>query len=143
MKKKVILLLAALMALLGAACGQAQGQSASSAPVEEPAALWTRQDRPVRVEYHRMWEYSDQAETEDPEILRELVEVLRGLEVGETTNTAVEDFTDVLVFTFEDGTTQRLEFEGQCVVGEDQSRRTVDGLERLRALLNDLVGAAP
>ena len=105
----------------------------------ETNAIWTAEEMPVHVRYDRMWIYSDYAESTDQEIIGELVDVIKTLEVGEETGMVTEDYTDILTFTFEDGSSKRLEFEDQCWVAEDQKRYQVEGLSALRELLDGLL----
>ena len=95
---------------------------------------------PVSVEYSRMWEYSASAQTDDPAILAELVAAIRSLEIGEKSEWVTEDYTDILTFTFADGDALRLEFENQSWVTENGERYEVEGLGRVRAILDELVG---
>ncbi len=105
----------------------------------ETNAIWTAEEMPVHVRYDRMWIYSDYAESTDQEIIGELVDIIKTLEVGEETGMVTEDYTDILTFTFEDGSSKRLEFEDQCWVAEDQKRYQVEGLSALRQLLDGLL----
>jgi hypothetical protein len=51
----------------------------------------------------------------------------------------VTDYTDVLCFTFVDGHSLRLEFEGECWVSEDGKRYEAEGLDTLRSRLDGLM----
>ena len=134
--KKVILLFCAIagMALLAACQKEPQKPVAPAAPV-----LWTSSDTPSRVEYRRLWEYSAQGETEDPAQIREIVEAVKALTVGEEDPSATDDFTDVLVFSFAQGEPLQLEFENQSWVTPEGTRFHVEGLARLRAALDPLI----
>lgn len=101
--------------------------------------IWTAAEMPVRLRYDRMWEYSDYAETSDSVMIAEIVDVVKALKVGEPTDMAVEDYTDILTFTFEDGGMVRLEFEEQNWVASDDTRYQVEGLSSLRSLLERLM----
>ena len=101
--------------------------------------IWTAAEQPVSIRYDRMWEYSDYAESKDPALIAEIVDAIRGLTVGEPTDYAVEDYTDLLTFAFPDGLTCRLEFEEQNWVTDDHARYHVEGLQRLRSLLDILM----
>ena len=102
-------------------------------------AIWTSAEQPVSVRYDRMREYGDVAESTDPAVIASLIDAIRALEIGEATDTVADDFTDLLTFTFRDGSTVRLEFEEQNWVTGDGVRYHVEGLPRLRSLLEDLI----
>lgn len=101
--------------------------------------IWTVAEQPVSIRYDRMWEYSDYAESKDPTLIAEIVDAIRGLTVGEPTDYAVEDYTDLLTFVFPDGSTCRLEFMEQNWVADHHARYHVEGLQRLRSLLDILM----
>ncbi len=134
--KKVILLFCALAgaALLAACQKQPPKPSAPAAP-----ALWTAEETPARVEYLRLWEYSAQGATEDPAQVREIVEAVKALTVGEEDPSATEDYTDVVIFSFAQGEPLQLEFENQSWVTAEGTRYHVEGLARLRAALSPLI----
>ena len=138
---KFLASLLALLLLFGCGAKNADDGGAAAQP-ETPTALWTREDVPTGLSYDRMWIYSAHAETDDPDTLAEIVAAIRALKVGERNDAATEDYTDVLVFTFADGETLRLEFEAQNVVTDSGTRYAVDGLDALRAILDTLVGDA-
>ena len=101
--------------------------------------LWSAAEMPVRIRYDRMWEYSDYAEISDSERIAEIVDAVKSLKVGEPTDMAVDDFTDILTFYFADGDSIRLEFEEQNLVTEDQTRYQVEGLSELRSILDEIM----
>ena len=102
-------------------------------------AIWTSVEQPVRVRYDRMWEYSDYAESTNPTLITLLTDAIRALEVGAPTDVTVEDYTDLLTFTFQDGSTIRLEFEERNWVTDEGIRYQVEGLSDLRSLLEDML----
>lgn len=114
-------------------------ESSAQKPETESLQIWTAEAPPVSVRYDRMWEYSDYAETTDPETVSALAEAVQALEIGEPTDMATDDFTDILTFGFADGTAVRLEFEDQCWVTGDGKRYQVEGLTALRGLLEDML----
>lgn len=124
----------------------ASGSVAGSAPAESVSALqevpelWPWTEEPVKVEYDRMWVYSARGESEDPELLAELTAALQSLKVGEPSELYVTDYTDVLTFTFPGGEQYRLEFEEQQWVTAGDKRFTVEGLDRVRSILDTLLG---
>ena len=118
--------------------GTPAAASESAADGEGPV-LWPEKEMPVSLKYDRMWVYSAHAETEDPDTINRIVEAVRNLSVGEKADYIVEDFTDLLLFTFPDGSTYRLEFEEENWVTEGSGRLHVEGLSELRALLDKLL----
>ena len=94
---------------------------------------------PVSVRYDRMWVYSDSCEITDPVRIGAIVDAVRALKVNGPTDVCVEDYTDVLTFTFADGTKIRLEFEDQIWVTDANERFEVEGLSRLRRALDDIL----
>lgn len=101
--------------------------------------LWPAEEMPVSLKYDRMWVYSAHAETEDPDTINRIVDAVSSLSVGEKADYVVEDYTDILLFTFPDGSTYRLEFEEDNWVTEGSGRLHVEGLTQLRALLDKLL----
>ena len=61
------------------------------------------------------------------------------LSVPDPVEYAVDDFTDILTFSFDDGTTLRLEFEEYNWVKDGKKRCHVEGLGPLRSLLEGLL----
>ena len=105
---------------------------------ENARRVWTAADLPVSLRYDRMWVYGDTAETSDPDMIREIVGALRALTADGPSDVFTEDYTDILTFTFSDGTSVRLEFEGQdWVTGTGHIR--LGGLAGLRSLLDGLM----
>ena len=146
----VLTLLLSLMLLTGCAAPAsnpaASASDAQSAPAESVSApqeapvLWPWTEEPVKVEYDRMWEYSARGESEDPSLLAALTAAVQSLEVEDPSEVYVEDYTDVLTFTFADGEQYRLEFEEQQWVAENGQRYTVEGLKQVRSILDTLLG---
>ncbi len=115
--------------------------TAEDEPMADKAdGIWTRTDMPSHLRYDRMWEYSAYAETDDPEQIAAIVDAIRGITVEDSVDYAVEDYTDILTFSFDDGTTLSLEFEEYNWVKEGKERYHVEGLGALRNLLEDLMG---
>ena len=146
MRKRVLWMKALILAMLLLLTGCA---GRTTAPViltppeavpAGPASLWTREDTPVKVEYHRMWIYSALAETEDADKIAVLVGAVRALRPGAADDTMTTDYTDILVFHFADGETLELEFENQNYVAADGTRYHTEGLKILRDVLETLFG---
>ena len=133
---KRIMLFALVLALLSG-CGGQRTEAAPGAPAV--SEVFTAEETPIRVRYDRMWAYSAFAESEDPALIAEIIAAVQALEVGAPTSMAVEDYTDILTFTFPDGTAGRLEFEEQNWVAEDNTRYHVEGLSRLRSILDGML----
>ena len=133
MKKVVGVLLIALMVLL-ASCAQKPEEINS---IQEHPDLWPTDEAPVRLRYDRMWGYSESIEISEPEELAAIVDAVKSIQIGAPTDTTVDDYTDVLLFTFEDGGMIRLQFEEQNWVTTKDERYKVEGLAELRELLTD------
>ena len=110
------------------------GSQAATAKV-----IWTRTDMPNHLRYDRMWEYSAYAETDDPEQIAAIVDAVRDMTVGDAVKYAVDDYTDILTFSFDDGTMLRLEFEEYNWLKDGKERYHVEGLGPLRSLLEGLL----
>ena len=116
-----------------------QSEAEPSVQPDSNNGIWTRTDMPVSLRYDRMWEYSAFGETEDPEEIAAIVDALRKIEIGKPVDYAVDDYTDILTFHFEDGTDLRLEFEEENWVKDRQERFHAEGLETLRRMLDGLI----
>ena len=101
--------------------------------------IWSAEEQPVRVRYDRTWIYSDSAETSDPETIEAIVETVKALKPGQRTDEITDDYTDMLTFTFPDGGMLHLTFEAQNWLSADGTRYRVEGLDRLRGLLEDMM----
>jgi hypothetical protein len=129
-----------LLALVSCTSREAlEGSSSASIETAPKAVLWAQDDLPVSVRYDRMWEYSASAETDDPAVISDLVNAIKDLQVGELSWQATEDCTDLLTFRFSDGGTLRLEFENQCWVADNQTRYQLEGLDQVRAILDEIL----
>ncbi len=108
---------------------------------EEPAAkeIPLPAGIPAAVRYDRMWAYGASAEITDPALIGEVLDAVRALKVAGPTNVCVDDYTDVLTFTYADGTVARLEFEDQNWVTDGGERLLVEGMPRLRELLDGVL----
>lgn len=117
----------------------------TTTPTKEAAAtatseIWKTDKMPVKVEYARMWEYSASGSSEDAAYIEALVDAIKRVKVGEPTDMATEDYTDVVLFTFEgEKDPLRLEFENQCWVKDQKTRYEVEGLRDVRQLLDQLI----
>ncbi len=138
----ILLALAVLLVTL-CACAPSGGESApaavSSSQAPDGLRVWSETETPVKLRYDRLWEYSAAAETEDAAVIADIVAALESIRVGQPSEWMVTDYTDVLCFTFADGHSLRLEFEGECWVSEDGKRYEAEGLDTLRSRLDGLM----
>ena len=95
---------------------------------------------PVSLSYNRMWSYSEQEETKDPKVIKNIVEAIQNIKIGEAVDYAVDDYSDFLLFTFADGHTYQLEFEEENWVTKNNQRLHAEGLNNLRTQLDKLLG---
>ena len=112
---------------------------AGQTTAEKIPVLWPETEMPADLKYDRMWIYSAHAETEDPEVIRDIVEAVRNIRVQEKEGSRAEDYTDILLFTFRDGHTYRLEFEADSWLADDDTCLHVEGLSPLRTILDGLL----
>ncbi len=125
--KKIILLLTTAML-----CGCAGRQEEKNVEV--------REDMPVRLEYSMNREYGAWGESQDEEYMQSVLNALRAVTYGKKTDMAVEDYGDVIVFIYEDGSKEIFSFEGDIYVAKDGQRYEVTGgLSRLRGLLKQMI----
>lgn len=113
---------------------------ANAVSEEKVSGLWPETEMPAALRYDRLWVYSAYEETEDPEVIKQIVDAVKSLEVQGKEETAADDYTDILLFTFADGHTYRVKFEGECWISEENGRLHVEGLTDLRFRLDDLLG---
>ena len=111
-------------------------------PAAEPEAadngIWTEEEKPVSVRYDRLDESYVSAESEDPEQIGSLIDAIRELKVGEQNEMETLDQGDYLTFTFEDGREVYLAFQGDNLVTEDNEQYSVEGLEKLHTIFNEM-----
>ena len=91
----------------------------------------------VKMEYLRRYEYGADYECEDKEIIKKLLELIENLKIGNKSDMMTEDYTDILIFTYEDGTKDTYEFEADNIVIDD-TRYEVNGLREIRAILDQI-----
>ena len=115
-------------------------QTEVTAEASATSEIWTTDKTPTKVRYDRMWEYSASGETDDPAFISALVSAIKNLKVGKPTPMATDDFTDFVSFTFEGETEPlKLQFEDQCWVTDQNTRYEVEGLKKVRQLLDQLI----
>ena len=123
MKKRILLLLAAL-GVTAFLVNEREKQKAA----------------PYKLIYRRLYEEALETETEEPDIVEEILEAVKEVKTGEESDIFTTDHTDILIFVYEDGKEIAYEFEGDCLVSEDGKRYKAEGLKQLRVLLNKLIG---
>ena len=114
-------------------------EKTSTDDAQEVLSIWTSSETPVGLEYIRMWETRETAKTKDPEIISGIVDALKELSVGKETDIMTTDYTDILEFDFMGNEHERLEFEGDCWVTKDDKRYEVEGLDKVRILLERMM----
>ncbi len=117
-----------------------------SACTEEPGItddtveITVRRELPVKLEYDRMWIYGAYGESDDPEYIAKVTELIAAMELAEETDIVVEDYTDRITLVYADDTEVTYIFEEYNYVSEDGKRYIVNGdLSGLRTLLEELV----
>ena len=134
--KKCIVLLAVLLAVLSGC----QKKKEPETVIENNGMIEIREDMPVKVTYHRMWIYGLDKESTDPELIMQLLKQIRDIKLGESTNMGVMDYTDIIIFEYEDGEKRSYKFESDIYVKQEKERYVVtDGLQYLRATLDYMV----
>lgn len=102
--------------------------------------LEIREDMPIKVTYSRQWIYAAQKESSDPELIMKLLQEIRDIKIGETTNVGVMDYTDIVIFEYEDGEKMSYRFEADVYVKNSEERYAViDGLQYLRETLDYMI----
>lgn len=95
---------------------------------------------PTKVIYRRMWEYAVEAESEDQELIKELLQEIIDIKLGNKTQMSVDDYTDVVIFEYSDGTYSKYIFEANIYVESEENRyEVISGLDKLRETLNSFI----
>ena len=89
MKRRKISGITVLLFLCCMLCGCAAAAGGQTTAEETPV-LWPETEMPAALKYDRMWIYSAQAETEDPEVIRDIVEAVRNYESVQELNLDAE-----------------------------------------------------
>ncbi|MBR3250430.1 MAG: hypothetical protein IKF80_01850 [Erysipelotrichaceae bacterium] len=135
MKKQLILLTMLLWMLCGC-----QKKKETEKVIENNGMLEIREDMPIKVTYSRQWIYAAQKESSDPELIMKLLQEIRDIKIGETTNVGVMDYTDIVIFEYEDGEKMSYRFEADVYVKNSEERYAViDGLQYLRETLDYMI----
>ena len=129
MKKILILLLTFL--LVGCSAG---------VETADPSKLEIQEGLPEWMEYWRRWIYAADCSTENVEVIKQVRNIISEMELGDEVNQPIDDFTDIIIFHYEDGSTAMYEFEGPWFVAKDGTHYEIRGdLEGLRGILDELV----
>ena len=132
MKKLIIL----FSILLVAICGCQQKEKEKEKVIENNGMLEIREDMPLKVIYQRRWIYGADKESSDPELILLLLQQIRDIKIGESTTMGVTDYTDIVIFEYEDGERMSYKFEADIYVKQEKERYIVtDGLQNFRATL--------
>ena len=95
---------------------------------------------PTKVIYRRMWEYSVEAKSEDQELIKELLQEINDIKLGNKTQMSVDDYTDVVIFEYSDGSYSKYIFEANIYVENEENRyEVIDGLSKLRKTLSSMI----
>ena len=95
---------------------------------------------PTKVIYRRMWEYAAEKESEDQELIKELLQDINDIKLGNKTQMSVDDYTDVVIFEYSDGSYSKYVFEANIYVESEENRyEVISGLDKLRETLNSFI----
>lgn len=95
---------------------------------------------PTKVIYRRMWEYAAEKESEDQELIKELLQEINDIKLGNKTQMSVDDYTDIVIFEYSDGTYSKYIFEANIYVESEENRyEVISGLDKLRETLNSFM----
>ena len=131
--KKLIILFSILLVVI---CGCQQKEKEKEKVIENNGMLEIREDMPLKVIYQRRWIYGADKESSDPELILLLLQQIRDIKIGESTTMGVTDYTDIVIFEYEDGERMSYKFEADIYVKQEKERYIVtDGLQNLRATL--------
>ena len=128
--KKVLIFVVIMIGLTTYGC--AKPETTTTTPVE------TKEGLPVKIHYSRQWEYSLEAETEDPEAIERIVNAIHLVGIGKETQTVTMDYTDIIRLIYADGSEERFEFEEYNIV-IDGKRYEATGIKNVRDQLETIV----
>ncbi|MBQ1566589.1 MAG: hypothetical protein IIZ80_01710 [Erysipelotrichaceae bacterium] len=134
MKKQLLVL---MMLLLLGGCRR---RSEKEKVIENNGMLEIREDMPVKAVYSRQWIYAAEKESSDPELIMKLLQQIRDIKLGGPANISVMDYTDIIIFEYEDGEKMSYRFEADVYVKNSEERYAViDGLQYLRETLDYMI----
>lgn len=114
-------------------------QNATGEMTAEEKRVWTYDgtSEPEKLVYTQGYEMRCTYEIEDPSVIRNCIEVLKGMTIEGETNLCATDSDDILNFVMEDGSSYTVAFEAGILV-RDGKRYTVTGFARLSAILRKM-----
>lgn len=129
--KKVLIFVVMMIGLTTYGCAKPE-TTTTTTPVE------TKEGLPVKIHYSRQWEYSLEAETEDPEAIERIVNAIHLVGIGKETQMVTMDYTDIIRLIYADGSEERFEFEEYNIV-IDGKRYEATGIKNVRDQLETIV----
>ncbi len=106
----------------------------------EPKGLEINEGLPAWMEYWRRWIYAADCSTENVEVIKKVRNIIGEMELGDEVNQSIDDFTDIIIFHYDDGSTEMYEFEGPWFVAKDGTHYEIKGdLAGLRGILDELI----
>lgn len=114
-------------------------QNETGKMTKEERRVWAYEgtSEPEKLIYTQGYEMSHTYETEDPAVIRDCIEALKGMTIEGETNLCATDSDDILNFVMEDGSSYTVAFEAGILV-RDGKRYTVTDFARLSAILRKL-----
>ena len=94
---------------------------------------------PTELRYERLHFFSAYYGTDDPEIITEMLGAIAGLELGEAAEEEASDYTDRIVFAYEDGSKAVYDFNMQNLLCQDGKRYEVKNFDRVQNVLERFV----
>ena len=107
--------------------------------LEEQEAVWNYSgiSEPKEMTYIQGYEICSIYETDDPNVIRDCVQALKAMRIEGKTDLCATDFSDILHFVMEDGSTYAVTFEAGILV-RDGKRYTVTGFSKISDILKEL-----
>lgn len=95
-------------------------------------------DMPIKIIYQRDRMYSAIFETDDADIIADVVSALRAVKPRSRSTEAVDDHEDIITLIYEDGSKKSVRFEFERLI-YDGERYDVDGYDRVISALSAIV----
>lgn len=114
-------------------------QNETGKMMKEERKVWTYEGTSdtEKLIYTQGYEMSRTYETEDPAVIRDCVEALKGMTIEGETELCATDSDDILSFVMEDGSSYTVSFEAGILV-RDGKRYTVTGFAQVSGILREL-----